>query len=80
VRLLDPANLRFQRRVARPGIPTVGSSARQIPDQGVGHVLLEQDPACRGHDLAEFRILGRPVRRAVGAENLLHVMRPGDIR
>ena len=51
VRLLDPANLRFQRRVARPGISTVGSSARQIPDQGVGHVLLEQDAACRGHDL-----------------------------
>ena len=51
MRLPDPANLRFQRRVARPGISTAGSSARQIPDQGVGHVLLEQDAACRGHDL-----------------------------
>ena len=51
MRLLDPANLCFQRRVARPGISTAGSSARQIPDQGVGHVLLEQDAACRGHDL-----------------------------
>ena len=46
-----PRELSASAAVARPGISTVGSSARQIPDQGVGHVLLEQDAACRGHDL-----------------------------
>ena len=70
MRLLDPANLRFQRRVARPGISTVGSSSRQIPDQGVGHVLLEpapiamRDAAVRAAAQIHSRAPARALRRA----------------
>ena len=77
VRLLDPANLRFQRRVARPGISTAGSSARQIPDQGVGHVLLEQDAAAvPPENTVRWVTCGSSGRQAVCVYSLIRLCFP----
>ncbi len=37
--------------------------ARQVGDQGVRNTFLVQDASCRGHDLAEFRVPWRRLRR-----------------
>ena len=45
MRLLDPANLCFQRRVARPGVSTAGSSSRQIRTRASAMFSSNQRPS-----------------------------------